>query len=179
MGHTYVGGTRPISNWGDKKHYYRKSYNPTRGVSLCDTIENFPSKLKQAMFAAASRGVIKRGTWNGCAFNAAGMEVGHGKAVNSFEKAARTFGVTTASVEQFIGIWDSMKGTDEDCTQTLRTCIEKAGLFIEPGQKAPRIIRVKVYEDQQKKMREQFDTLMEANMIEGADLMEDLLVGAI
>ena len=167
---------RPVSNWGSGN--FNKSYfSHTKGVSLCNTVEQFPSGLKQAMFAAASRGPIMRGTWNGCAFNAAGMEVGKQDSVTSFAVAADTFKCAIAQVKQFIILWDSMPGTNEHCTEVLRTCIEKAGLFSEPGQKAPRIIKLKVYEDQQKKMREQFDTLMEANLIEGTDLMAELLVG--
>jgi len=175
MGIELAPDKHPVSNWGSVKHVANPWRDHTTGVSLCDTITNFPSGLKQAMFAAVSTRIIRRKTWNGCALNAAGMEVGKEGSVSSIEVAAKTFGITQAAVKQFINIWDALPGTDEMANATLRDCIEKAGLFVEPGQKMPRIIRVKVYEDQQKKLREQFDSLMEANMIDGTDVMEQLL----
>src|SRR5689334_14400274 len=98
MGVELSAPAKPISNWGSGN--FRVFRDHTKGVSLCDTIENFPSGLKQAMFAAASTRLIKRKTWNGCAFNAAGVEVGKNDSVQSIDVAAKTFGVTQAAVTQ-------------------------------------------------------------------------------
>jgi hypothetical protein len=160
-----------VGNWGSD-NFLGNKVSPS---TLEEVIEGFPSGLKQAMFAAASNKVIRRGTWTGCAMNAAGMEVGKKDSVQSIEEAAEAFKVTKAQVQLFIRCWDSLEGSDEYCTTFLRNSIEKAGLFTEPGHKAPRIIRVKVYEDQQKKLREQFDTLMEANMIPDKELALEIL----
>jgi hypothetical protein len=160
-----------VGNWGSDGFRGNKiSLSTLEGI-----IEEFPSGLKQAMFAAASTKVIRRSTWDGCAMNAAGFEVGKQGSVDNVQAAAKTFGVTPNQVSIFIRCWDSLEGSDESCTQFLRDSIEKAGLFTEPGRKPPRIIRVKVYEDQQKKLREQFDTLMGANMIADTELALDLL----
>lgn len=163
-----------MGNWGagfSEASYNR--YRNNKGVSLCDTIEAFPAKLKQAMFSAATHGTLRRGTWNNCAFNGAGKEVGSAN-ISSTMAASRVFGVTKAAVQQFITIWDKMPGDDAHCNGILRECIEKAGLFDEPGTRPPRIIKVKVYEDQQKKLREQFDALMEANMVPDVDSLDNL-----
>lgn len=163
-----------MGNWGSDNFLGNK----VGASSLEGIINEFPSGLKQAMFAAASTKVIKRQTWDGCALNAAGFEVGKNNQVSSISTAAQAFGITQSQVGIFIRCWDSLPGTDEECTIKLREMIEKAGLFTEPGQKPPRIIRVKVYENQQKKLREQFDTLMEMNAVPDTDVALDLLVGA-
>ena len=59
--------------------------NVTSPDTLQQIIEEFPSGLKQAMFAAASRDTIRRGTWNGCAMNAAGFQVGKLGSVSSVQ----------------------------------------------------------------------------------------------
>lgn len=161
-----------MSQWGSK-NFNTKPF----GVGLQDIVADFPSGLKQAMYAAANKGSLKRGTWNNCAFDAAANNTLR-QAGNPLYKAAEMFKVSPAMVSTFINHWDRMVGSDEECTQKLRDAIEQAGLFSEPGQKPPRIIKMKVYEDQQKKLREQFDSLMEANMIEGTDVMEELLCGS-
>jgi hypothetical protein len=161
-----------MGNWG-AENFHQNNSKTLEGI-----IAEFPSGLKQAMFAAASTRVIKRMTWNGCALNAAGMEIGRNDSVKSLEKAAETFGITKAQAGIFIRNWDTLEGTDEEATQHLRFLLEKVGLFSEPGQRPPKfVVRKKVYENQQKKLREEFDSLMEANEVPDVDLALDILVG--
>lgn len=160
-----------MGNWG------ADNFSGSVGT-LEDIVGEFPSGLKQAMFAAASTRIIQRSTWNGCALNAAGMEVGKQGSVSSLKAASEAFGITQAQAGIFICHWDSLSGSDEEATQHLCTILERVGLFSEPGQRPPRIIRKKVYENEQKKLREEFNSLMESNSVPDMDLANDLLVGA-
>ena len=94
--------------------------------SLRSVVAPFPPQLKQAMYAAADRGLIKRGTWDGCAFNAAGEQIN--KHVTASTHAARAFGVSTSVVDRFIRTWDSMKGSDVRCTGLLKSALLDVGL---------------------------------------------------
>jgi hypothetical protein len=163
--------------WGSENFTdtYKISHSPQ---TFEDIISQFPSGLKQAMFAAASHTTIARSTWNGCALNAAGMEVGKQDDVRSFEAAAKAFNITYALAKMFVVAWDSMRGSDVECTGILRDTIEKVGLFSEPGDKPPRIIRRKVYESQQAQLHKQFQTLMESNSVPDTDVALELLVGS-
>lgn len=154
---------------------YHRQHTPE---VLEDIIQEFPSGLKQAMFAAASRTTIARNTWNGCALNAAGIEVGKSENISSFAAASKAFGITQALAQMFVHCWDNMKGTDEECTQILRDTITKVGLFVEPGHKPPRVIKKKVFESQQAQLQKQFEALMESNSVPDTDVAMDLLVGA-
>lgn len=89
-------------------------------------------KAKQAFYAAAASRTIKRGTWNGCAFNAGGAELGVNN-VSSVGKAAEVFEMPAKSVSNFIRQWDGLKGSDEDANRRLREAIEKVGLFSPRG----------------------------------------------
>jgi len=97
-------------------------------LTLEEAVANLNSKAKQAFYTAAKKKTIKRGTWNGCAFNAAGEEVQ--QVVSSTTKAAQVFGLPTSAVSSFISAWDSSKFTnDEEATAFLISCLEKAGLY--------------------------------------------------
>ena len=93
---------------------------------LKSVVAPFPPQLKQAMYAAAEKGLIKRGTWDGCAFNAAGAHVGEN--VSAISTAARAFGVDETIVQRFITAWDGMVGTDERCTGLLKAALLNVGL---------------------------------------------------
>lgn len=139
------------------------------GAVKVNTLEAAVAKLnpktKQAMYAAANKGLIKRGTWNGCAFNAGGLEVGDDH-VTSTLRAAKTFGVSQEVVSNFIRIWDGLAGSDAEATERLKEAIVKAGLFTEANESSGRrILRETVYKSYETKMREQFDAL-----VEGLDL---------
>jgi hypothetical protein len=163
--------------WGSENFSDKYKVSHSAGT-FEDIISQFPSGLKQAMFAAASRTTIARSTWNGCALNAAGMEIGRANDVRSFDTAAKAFNITPALAQMFVHAWDKMHGTDTECTAILRDTITKVGLFSEPGQKPPRIIKKKVFESQQAQLHKQFQTLMESNSVPDTDVALELLVGS-
>lgn len=160
-------------NWGSE------NFAGTFGDSdLQSVINEFPVGLKQAMFAAASRTTIKRKTWNNCAMNAAGFEVGKQGSVQSLRAASETFGIPESLVSRFIQKWDKLQGTDEDCTIKLREMIERSGLFNEPevpGKKPTRIVSVTVY----KQLREELDILIEQNEVPDEDMAVSILDGSL
>lgn len=102
-------------------------------------------EAKKAMYAAAAGNLIKRGTWDGCAFNQGGIEIGN-KQVTSYQAAAKAFNMPEKSVVGFIRQWDSLQGTDEECTAALREAIEKVGIFSPRG--SIRVVNIQVYKSQ-------------------------------
>jgi hypothetical protein len=165
-----------VGNWGHDSFGKPRS----KDEEFQDIVDKFPQGLKQAMFAAASRTTIKRSTWTGCALNAAGFEVGKADNVNSLEAAAETFNVPYDVVLYFISYWDQLPGTDEECTLKLRGMIEKAGLFKGPRtRRRARVVSLKVFESRaEKKLRSEFDSLVEDNMVPNTELAHSILVGA-
>lgn len=134
-------------------------------TSLDSAVAQLNPKTKQAMYAAANKGLIKRGTWDNCAFNAGGIEVGNTD-VRSYQSAAATFGVSPTVVINFIKVWDGLGGSDQQATEKLKEAILKAGLYTEPNESAGRrILRETVYKSYETRMKEQFDAL-----VEGLDL---------
>lgn len=97
---------------------------------LTDVVRDLPPGARRAMYAAANRGLLSRGSWNGCAFNRAGREVG--RSVWSVAQAARVLETNEATVRHFIRKWDRLRGSDASCTQLLREALEEAGLFESP-----------------------------------------------
>jgi hypothetical protein len=89
---------------------------------------------RQAMYAAANAGRLKRRSWNGCAFNAAGTQVG--ELVRSPGDAAFVFGTTPPVARRFIRVWDGLRGSDQHCTQLLREALEEVGLVPAPSEPA-------------------------------------------
>lgn len=163
-----------MGNWGSE------NFAGTSGGSLQQVIDQFPSKLKQAMFAAASRGPIARRTWNNCAMNAAGFEVGTTKEVRSLATAAEAFSIPESLVQRFITIWDGMIGTDEDCTQKLRASIEESGLFTEPHEKkhgAVRVVSVKVFEQKLADFHEAIENFQVPDEDVALDILDGTLAG--
>lgn len=100
---------------------------------------------KQAFYGAAASRTIARRTWNGCAFNAGGEELGI-NGVKSVAKAAEVFGIKPYTVQKFIVAWDSLTGTDEHANNTLQELILKVGLFTPAGSRGLRKIVVKVFD---------------------------------
>lgn len=160
-----------------------KTSRPNGGGAYVSTLEQAVAKLnpkaKQAMFSAATHGLIKRGTWNGCAFNAGGIEIGN-KHVSTIEAAAEAFGCSRQVVSDFICVWDQLPGTDTSATAQLRETIERVGLFSEPStaKKLVGIVRSRVYTSWETKMREEFDATNEAAPVEGAAIMGKLMSGS-
>lgn len=108
---------------------------------LLQVIQEFPPKLKQAMYAASHDLKLKRGTWDNCAFNAAS-----GGVVNSYTSAAHFFDIDVEKVTRFIHIWDAREGTDEENSQFLRDAIQQVGLFTEPSTEKIRVVKKTVFQ---------------------------------
>ena len=171
-----------MGNWGSD--LFRSNSNPAINRIIKDspgianfykTIDdNFSSGLKQAMFAAASRGNIARGTWVGCAFNKAGNEVS--QSVASTESAMEAFGLTEIQVRDFIIKWDSLEGTDKACTKLLQGLLEKSGLFRSSGDSRANVFARKVFVSQDKLWKE-FDGLMKTHQVPHEDVAHSILVG--
>lgn len=142
---------------------------------LVAVVKPLNPKSKCAMFAAARAGVIRRNTWNGCAWNAAGRE--EGQDITSVHAAASGFGVKATFVSRFIQEWDRLPGTNAECTQMLIDAIEEVGLFTEPSDhKVKRIVREYAYKSQATKFKEQLESgELTLNDIPGAKDMEALL----
>lgn len=158
-------------------------YTNGSGGLLIDVVRPLPPNVKQAMYAAAEHRLIRRGTWDGCAFNAAGSIVAEKLAsvnarmyVHSTSDAAKVFAVNANLVTRFITVWDGLPGTDEECTEQLKAALEEVGLFSDPNErKGKRIIRTMLFKSEETRMREQFDRLVEnlevPNMAEAAELL--------
>lgn len=164
--------------------------NPLLGV-----VQGLSPEAKKAMYAAASHGLIKRGTWAGCAFNKAGTEVG--TLVNGNISAARAFNMPSLNVGRFISKWDNLQGTDAHCTRLLMEALDEVGICTpivlpEPtvrvqGTNVPRAMKShesrvlrevhnKVYISQATKFKEQLDSgELTVDMIPGCKEMGQLL----
>lgn len=158
--------------------------------TLEEAIAELNDAARQAFYTAASKRTIKRGTWNGCAFNAAGEEVG--QVVRSTVTAAKAFGVSPTVVSNFISAWDSSTSrfkTDEEATAFLIKCIDEAGLhkdaieeeklkqtgsFSTGYKRLKKVFRVTVYESLETKMKK-FEEQFENDTVPHTDLAEQLL----
>lgn len=159
---------------------------------LMSAVYSLNAKAKQAFFGAARRhGILTRGTWNGCAFNAGSLEIGS-IGVGTTPDAAKAFGVTEYTVHKFITAWDgsdqkdkfidvngktwtpnpSYLGDDDKvATEALVEMILKAGLFDDN----PRL-RVTVFEAQELEAIEKFRTELDSGLIvEGLLEVEQML----
>lgn len=129
-----------------------------RVTTLEGAIAQLNPKAKQAMYAAANKGLIAQGTWNGCAFNKGGIEVGS-NLVSSVPAAAAVFGLEERVVSQFIHHWDLLKVPNP--TEYLKEALLKAGLFTEPNEsKGRRILRETVYKSMETRKREEFEAIV-------------------
>ncbi|MGH8990698.1 MAG: hypothetical protein ACRDZ7_04135 [Acidimicrobiia bacterium] len=90
-------------------------------------VRQFPPGGRRALYAAANAGLLRRGSWEGCALNRAGAAVG--VPVRSRGEAAYAFDTTPDIARQFVEVWDRLWGSNRRCTQMLRDAIEEAGLF--------------------------------------------------
>lgn len=111
-----------------------------------------PDTRKAFYQAIAAKGHIKQGTWNGCAFNAAGEVAKNNSNVGSFTVAAVTFGEPLKRVETFIRNWDQF--VSEDATAVLKQILEEIGFdnaatYAAEGEvyvkKPTRIVRKRVF----------------------------------
>jgi len=129
--------------------------------NLYQAVMRLSAKAKQAMYAAASARTIKQGTWNGCAFNQAGWEIGlKDHAVSSYGAAAEAFGCSIKVVQAFISAWDGLPERGDEATRILRETLEEVGLFHEPT-RAIRIVRTVEWRSEQTKLVDAFRAEME------------------
>ena len=127
--------------------------------NLYQACMRLPAKAKQAMYAAASARTIKQGTWDGCAFNAGGIEVGN-QNVNSTHAAAAAFDCPIKVVSAFIQAWDGLPERGDKATGVLRETLEEVGLFNEPT-RAIRIVRTVEWKSEQTQLVEAFRAEMD------------------
>jgi hypothetical protein len=102
---------------------------------LVPVVRPLPGRGRRALYAAANAGMLRRGTWDGCAFNRAGTVIG--LPVRSRGEAAYVFGTTPEAVRQFVEVWDRLWGSNRRCTQLLREALEHVGLFDDDERVAP------------------------------------------
>ena len=96
---------------------------------LVEVVRPLPAKGRRALYAAANAGELRRGTWEGCAFNRAGDAVG--LPVRSRGEAAYALGTSPEVVREFVDVWDRLWGSNRRCTMLLRDALEHVGLFDE------------------------------------------------
>ena len=94
---------------------------------LVPVVQALPARGRRALYAAANSGQLRRGTWNGCAFNRAGEMLG--TTVRSRGEAALALGTTPDVIRRFLEVWDRLWGSNRYCTAMLRDALEYAGLF--------------------------------------------------
>lgn len=161
-------GVSSTRTWG------AENFGGGSGGTLETIVRQLNPAAKQAMYGAANKGLIRRGTWNGCAFNAGGAEIGN-KNVDSYFAAAKAFDLDQRIVRKFIAIWDGLHGTDESCTERLKAAILDAGLFTEPGEtKGRRVLRQTIYRSQETMLREKFEE--QVSMLDLDDAEDELAV---
>lgn len=126
-----------------------------RSNPLVSVVRDLPPNAKKAMYAAAEKGLIKRRTWNGCAWNKAAEMVGH-KNVKDSTLAASVFGCSSAKVSNFISVWDNLPGTDARCTALLKDAIDQSGISTEENMnKAVKVLRGFAYKSLDTQFKEQ------------------------
>jgi len=136
-------------------------------------------KAKQAMYAVLkSGGVMRRRTWNGCAFNKAG-------GVHGSVEAARMFEMQQRDVERFIHAWDSLSfANDGAASRHLMALLEKVGICTPPRANHPsagltRIVSGYEYKSQATKFKEELESgELTVDMIPGCEEAAKLLCNA-
>ena len=110
--------------WAPKHFANRGHVNSLKGA-----VNRLSPKAKQAFYAAALSGPINRGTWNGCAFNAAGEDMG--RHVRSYIAAAELFEMSIGGVKEFIYYWDNFRHdlSNTDATDLLKDYLLESGLY--------------------------------------------------
>lgn len=141
--------------WGPDGFYKNKSV-----VNLEDAVNQLTPKAKQAMYAAAKLGSIAQGTWDGCAFNAAGNIEGDGN-VHSLNSAAALFEMTPKEVGDFIRVWDRLKAKSP--TSVLMKTIENVGFLTEPVKSNKSFVGTytTVVHESEASFRDEFDRMIE------------------
>ncbi len=94
---------------------------------LVSVVRALPAESRRALYGAANRGPLQRGTWNGCAVNRAGEMLG--MPARSRAEAAVALGTTGEVIDRFLEVWDGLSGSNRNCTAILREALERAGLL--------------------------------------------------
>jgi hypothetical protein len=94
-----------------------------RNNPLDDVVADFPAPARAALYAAASSGGLRRGTWQGCPLNRAGLELGI--PVRSRGEAAYALGVTPEIARSFVEVWDRLWGSTRHRSKLLRDALER------------------------------------------------------
>lgn len=112
---------------------------------------------KQAVLGALSKfGTFRKGTWDGCVFNAAGKIVCD-ENIDSTGAAAELFDMERAEVQAFIKKWDRMSGSDEESTRKFREVLTADPEALS-GMR--RDISVTVHESDSTKTQREFDAMV-------------------
>jgi hypothetical protein len=109
---------------------FRRIPGPERNP-LVPVVRPLSPIARQALLQAANRGVLRRGSWQGCAFNIAGAEVG--TPVRSRGEAACAFSTSPEDVRRFIEVWDGIWGSNRYCTALLRNALVHVGMAERAG----------------------------------------------
>lgn len=163
-----------MGEWGDPQFIAQAS---GARKTLEAAVQALNSKTKQAFYAAAKSQVIHQGTWNGCAFNAAGKVVGD-ENVSSYSKAAEVFELPVQKVQDFITAWDSFQASGEyEATNKLLEILDKVGLFTEPNTGKPKRYGFRVYTSWETRMKEELDGIIAENpdLVDGSCEARELL----
>lgn len=102
---------------------------------LVDAVRAFPAPARQALYAAATSGRLRRGTWHGCPLNRAGVELG--VPVRSRGEAAYVLGVSPETARSFIQAWDRLWGSNRRRARLLRDALARVEQSVEPTSYRP------------------------------------------
>lgn len=145
--------------------------------SLTQAVARLSVLAKQAMYAAAKKGLIERGTWDGCAFNKAGEETG--KYVHSSSAAAAAFDMPVQDVQVFIKCWDqtSQYMNPQEARQSLIEAIEASGICTPPStNRRTRVVRGFAFKSAATKFAEELESGdLTVDMIPGCEAIGELL----
>ena len=90
---------------------------------LVDAVRAFPEPARDALYAAAASGRLRRGTWHGCPLNRAGVELG--APVRSRGEAAYVLGVSPEIARAFVQAWDRLWGSNRRRARLLRDALAR------------------------------------------------------
>jgi hypothetical protein len=88
---------------------------------LVDVVRAFPEPAREALYAAATSGRLRRGTWHGCPLSRAGVELG--VPVRSRGEAAYALGVSPETARSFVQAWDRLWGSNRRRARILRDAL--------------------------------------------------------
>ena len=91
--------------------------------TLVDVVRVFPEPAREALYAAATSGRLRRGTWHGCPLNRAGLELG--VPVRSRGEAAYALGVSPETARSFVQAWDRLWGSNRRRARLLRDALAR------------------------------------------------------